>query len=40
MRGGIVLTQLGEGNIGKIIPGYDGTTIAEFFYLDVINLVI
>ena len=39
-RGGIILTQLGEGNRGEIIPGSGGTTITDNFVLDVINLVI
>ena len=29
MRGGILLTQLGEGNKGEIIPGSDGRTITD-----------
>ena len=29
MRGGILLTQLGEGNRGEIIPSSDGTTITD-----------
>ena len=29
MRGGILLTQLGEGNRGEIIPGSDCTNVAD-----------
>ena len=28
-RGGILLTQLGEGNRGEVVPGSDGITIAD-----------
>ena len=39
-RGCILLTQLGEDNRGEIIPGSDGTPIADKNILDVIKLVI
>ena len=39
-RGGILLTLLGEGNSGEVVPGSDGIIIAEKNVLNVINLVI
>ena len=38
-KGGILLTQLGEGNRGKVVPGSDGIIIADKHVLNVINLV-
>ena len=39
-RGGILLTQLGKDNRGKVVPGSDGIIISEKNVLNVINLVI